>query len=180
MGRSPEEMVIAFVPTAGGLVPRAPWVEQDRKALVEMGFQIKDVDIAGKTEEELREVCADVDCIFVAGGNTFYLLEQTRKSGFDKVIKESIAKDILYIGSSAGSVLLGPSIEWVDQFDDKSVAHLDSEDALGIVDFSVMPHDEVYHQKNREVMEAYKKKYYFIPLRNTEAVIVTDEGHRVI
>ncbi|WP_252346614.1 Type 1 glutamine amidotransferase-like domain-containing protein, partial [Listeria monocytogenes] len=38
------------------------------------------------------------DFIYVTGGNTFFLLQELKRTGADKLILEEIAKGKLYIG----------------------------------------------------------------------------------
>ena len=52
----------------------------------------------------------DYDIIYMMGGNTFYLLDTIRKYNFDKDIISFLEKGKLYIGSSAGSEILGNSV----------------------------------------------------------------------
>jgi len=113
LGTDPMGLTVGFVPTAS--VPNGDryFVEKDKKAMIlaGIGFKIKEVDLQGKTEAELRGEFKGVDIIFVAGGNTFYLLREAKKSGFDKIVKELVGQGVVYVGSSAGSYLVCPTIE---------------------------------------------------------------------
>ena len=53
----------------------------------------------------------DYDVIYVQGGDPFYLLEQVKLSGFDKVVKDLVKQGTIYIGVSAGSYIACPTIE---------------------------------------------------------------------
>lgn len=75
----PEKLKLAFVPTAANPYTSKIWMYKDRDALVEMGFEMMDIDVEGKTKDTLREVLSDIDVLFVAGGNTFYLLKMLEK-----------------------------------------------------------------------------------------------------
>jgi len=111
LGTDPRGLIVGFVPTAADPYDDKWFVEKDKKALVDIGLEIKEVSLKDKTEAELRKEFEGVDIIFVAGGNTFYLLSETRKSGFDKVVKELVGQGVVYVGSSAGSYLVCPTIE---------------------------------------------------------------------
>lgn len=171
---------VAFIPTAAGLEIDAPWQTEDRNKLEELGFQVLTIDIKDKTSEQLRSDFVDIDILFVAGGNTFYLLEQAKKSGFLEVAKELITKGVIYIGSSAGSVLVAPNIESVQNLDDSHAAALENYEAMNIVDFVVLPH---YHKDDpvyKEIIKTYYGKYNLLPLTDQQFVLVTDEGYKVI
>jgi len=180
----PNKLNLAFVPTASNPYNDKSWLYKDRAKLVEMGFKVKDVDIEGKTEEELRKELSNIDVLYVSGGNTFYLLEKAIASGFDKLAKELINKGIVYIGSSAGSVLLCPTIGFVEGMDDPKIApSLKSYDGLNEVDFLVMPHygDEDYKEVYKEILEQWKDKGYELKLlSNNEALIVEGNELRIV
>ena len=164
-------MSVAFVPTAGDSYgDNNPWMKADRNKLIELGFKVTDFDLKGKTEHEAREALAKVDAIFVAGGNTFYLLEKMRACGFDKVINDLKSSDKIYIGSSAGSCVAGPDIEPIAVFDDPSAAQLESTYGLGLVDFVVLPHagKEKYAEVQANVIKDFSNKYKIIQITDEQ------------
>jgi len=111
LGKDPRGLFVGFVPTAADPYDDKWFVEKDKKALVDIGLNVREIGLKDKTEAELREEFKGVDIIFVAGGNTFYLLCEVRKSGFDKIVKELVEQGVVYAGSSAGSYLVCPTIE---------------------------------------------------------------------
>lgn len=154
---NPKGLQVAFIPTAAEIYDFHPWLDADRQKLVEMGFEVIDYDLKGKNEEQLYSDLKSMDAVFVAGGNTFYLLYHVQKSGFDTVIHRLLDEGKIYIGSSAGSVLAGPTIEPVKLFDDTNEApKLSSFEGLGLVDFVILPHfdaekkDPIYEETIRE------------------------------
>lgn len=131
LGKDPRGLLVGFVPTAADPYDDKWFVEKDKKALVDIGLNVKVIGLKDKAEAELREEFRGVDIIFVAGGNTFYLLREARKSGFDKIVKELIGQGVVYAGSSAGSYLACPTIEvstWKHQ----------DKDQFGVTDFSAL------------------------------------------
>lgn len=180
----PERLTVAFIPTAADPYKDKWFIEEDRNKLKEKGFNVKDVDIKGKTEQELLQELKDADIIFVAGGNTFYLLEKARESGFDRTAKEFVEKGVIYVGSSAGATLAGPNIEPVKPFDDPSEApSLKSFEGLNLVDFIILPHfgEEKDKQKYEEIVREYSEKgYKVIPLTDNQAVIVEGYEYKIV
>ena len=55
------------------------------------------------------------DVIYVCGGNTFKLLHYARESDFKSTLQKFIEKGGLYIGISAGTNLVTPTIEFVSE-----------------------------------------------------------------
>jgi dipeptidase E len=83
----------------------------------------------------------DTDVIFISGGNTFFLLQEMRKSGFTELIPEYVKKGMTYVGSSAGSVVAGPDISLIKGLDDpKDAPELKDYAGLGLIDVLIFPH----------------------------------------
>ncbi|HEX7455932.1 MAG TPA: Type 1 glutamine amidotransferase-like domain-containing protein [Candidatus Nanoarchaeia archaeon] len=182
----PQNLTVAFVPTAGGTYPeeKRGFVAEDRGKLVEKGFKVKDVDLKGKTKDELMEESKGVDIIFVAGGNTFYLLEKAKESGFDELAKCLVGKGVIYVGSSAGAALAGPDIEPVGPLDDPSKApNLKSTKGLGLVNFVILPHwgKEKFKERYEKVMKRYGKSgYKLIKITDEQAVVVEGNKYNIV
>jgi len=64
------------------------YVNKNLQIMKEMGFNVLEVDIEGKTEKQVEELIELKDIIFVAGGNTYYLLQAMRKCNFEKIIRK--------------------------------------------------------------------------------------------
>lgn len=101
---------IAYIITASLGKKDTGYVGRHREKMNELKWHYTEMDIAGKSESELRKKLAGCDIVFVEGGNTFYLLKAVRESGFENVIKDLISKGVTYIGSSAGSYIACPTI----------------------------------------------------------------------
>lgn len=181
--KQPREMKLAFIPTAADPYLVKPWFYGDKMKLKLMGFRMKDIDLKDKTEEQLRSELEGMDAIFVSGGNTYYLLDKVVKSGFDKIVKDLVGKGVVYIGSSAGSALACPTIEHVDDFDDKSIVTLSSYAGLGLTDTLLLPHygEAKYEEKFAFVVKKWKAKgQNLLLLRNSEVLVVTDDKEEVM
>lgn len=64
---------IAYITTASKKVYDTSYIERHRQKMSELNFSYTEIDIAGKTEEELKKALDNCDIVFVEGGNTFYL-----------------------------------------------------------------------------------------------------------
>lgn len=129
------------------------WLKSDRDALVQAGFAVTDYTITGKTNEQLVRDLTPFDCIYLSGGNTAYLLEQSQKSGFVAVIKDLVLeKGKIYIGTSAGSIIAGPSVP--DYFSEG--VSLKDRSGFGFVNFTVLPHwgSEDFRETYQEELKA--------------------------
>ncbi len=163
-----------FIPTAGDPYDNKDFVEADRIALEKYGLDIVEMDIKNKNEEEIRKTIVGADIVLVAGGDTFYLMEKLKESGADKIIKEFIARDGIYIGSSAGSIICCPTIEGAEEFDDPNLAlKLDNFDGMGIFKDIIIPHThkEKYFERVRRVTKKLESKGYKVyPLTDDDVL----------
>ena len=104
-------------------------------------MQITEINITTTEASKIKKTIENADCIYISGGNTFYLLQELRKTGADELIKQHILTGKLYIGESAGAMITAPNIEYVSLMDDPEKGkELTGFDALNVVDFSTVPH----------------------------------------
>ena len=122
---------IAYIITASKKVSDTGYIDRHRQKMDELNFSYDEIDIAGMNENELKKALGGHDIIMVEGGNTFYLLKAIRESGFENVVRNLIAKGVVYIGSSAGSYVACPSII-VSTYAKKQ------KDRCGVTDFTAM------------------------------------------
>lgn len=93
------------------------------------------------------------------------------------VLQELIdfANKKIYVGSSAGSYIACPSIDYVEKLDDKSQAPLlDNLNAMNLVDFYILPHyksKEKYTNLADDIEKEYNN-YKFVKLSNEQAIVV--------
>src|SRR3989344_5096240 len=177
LDKTPDKLSVAFIPTAGDLYKKKPWMEADRKKLFDLGFGVTDVDIKEFSKEQLMQRLSTVDIIFVAGGTTTYLLEKVKQSGFDQIVKELVKTGVIYIGSSAGSVLAGPNVEVDRMYDHRNLGReLDSYEGLGLADFIVLPHadNKKYEPVIQQIVKNFRKKYSLQKLNDNQAILVSN------
>lgn len=174
--KNPQEYTVSFIPNAADIYNNPHWVTSDKIELQKLGFHVIDLNLNGKTETELKELLKSTDIIFVAGGNTFYLLQKCIESGFDKIVKEKVAEGTIYIGSSAGSVIAGPDIESVADFDDRNEAQLNDTKGFGFIESVILPHyrkseSSAYHK----VIQQFQNQYKFLLLTDQQMVYVNSD-----
>jgi dipeptidase E len=178
----PQNLRLAFIPTAAELYTVKPWFDEDKLALTQLGFKPNTVDLKDKSESVLRSELIDCDVIFVSGGNTYYLLEHAQKSGFLKIARDRVNSGVVYIGSSAGSVLASPSIEHIEDLDDQSKAQLEDFKSLGLIQQRILPHagEPKYESKFAKIISHWQHDPYpMLPLRNDQVLIVEADKQRV-
>lgn len=140
LGRVVRGSRLLFVPTAAIGEGWSPEHESHVRPFEEMGFDVRWFDLKGKSRDETAQALRDSSAVYVSGGNTFYLLEHMRKSGFFDLAVEWIDRGMVYIGSSAGTVAATPDIGYAAVLDNRLKAVLESDAGLGLIDFAVLPH----------------------------------------
>ena len=169
---------VGFIPTASELDDDRWYMEKDRTAITNMGFNVIDIEISSESKTEITDKLARVDAVFVAGGNTFYLLQKlTEKDVLSNLA--DFARHKIYIGASAGSCIACPSIDYLDKLDDKNQAPLLVQyNALNLVDFYILPHynsKDKYTNGANQIEAAYPNRK-FIKLPDNQAIIVNEKG----
>ena len=160
------------------------WLRADRQALVKAGFAVTDYSVTNKVPNEIEQELNKAEVICVSGGNTFYLLEKMQTSGADKIVTQQVLAGKPYVGSSAGSVVVGPNIGMANSDDRLAAPNLKSDQGLGIVDFIIFPHwgSEIfrddYLSRARELV--YSEEYKLLPLTNYQCVWVRDEWYQIV
>lgn len=104
VGKRPEDMRCLFIPTAAIDVAAIEVLPKCLHDLLDLGVpaaQILVYDLHETMNE--RQLCA-FDAVYVAGGDTRYLLRRMKEAGFDTALKSFYETDGVYVGVSAGSV----------------------------------------------------------------------------
>ncbi|MBO0454697.1 Type 1 glutamine amidotransferase-like domain-containing protein [Candidatus Enterococcus murrayae] len=141
---------VTFIPIASKVEKLGFFVKIGKWALRFNGMKVEELDIRTASHEQIKATLAKNDMIYIAGGNTFYLLQELRRSGADQLIIKEVERGKLYIGESAGAIVACPDIGYSTVMDDPTKApELTDYKGLGLVDFYVVP-----HYQSREFKEA--------------------------
>lgn len=156
------------------------WQEDDRQSLVDAGFQVSNYTITGKTKEALIHDLSTFDYIYLSGGDTFYLLDQSQKTGFIDVIRDFVNnKGKTYIGTSAGSIITG--LACPDYLLNNSVMKdISSKFGYGFVPFVILPHwgSAAFREKylDTRLALAYKEDQYpLVTLTDSQYIHIQDD-----
>jgi dipeptidase E len=156
-------------------------MQADRDKLIDMGFQVVDYDIKNKTLFAFQSDLSKFDGIFMAGGNTFYLLQVFRDTGFDFFIKDFISSGKIYLGASAGSCIMSPTISHLASLDHaEQFPDLTDYTALGLVNELIVPHGgrDKYKERHAKIKADWGDKTLF--LRDDQALVVNSDKIEVV
>lgn len=97
-----ENKKVAFIPTASIHEGYTGYVGSARKLFKKIGSILTEIDISKEEYSTIKSVFEEADIIYFTGGNSFFLIDQLRKSGADELLKREMTNGKLMIGESAG------------------------------------------------------------------------------
>ena len=160
------------------------WYQADRSALANNGFYFFDYTITSKTAEQIGKDLADIEALYISGGNTNYLLQKSQNSGFAPFVRELIDRGTLYISTSAGSIITGPTLPpylWDDQ---KKAPNLSDYTSYNLVNFTIIPHwgSPCFRKEylGSRIEQIYQDPQSFLLLNDNQYVEVKDDEFRII
>ena len=176
--------IIAFIPTASLTESIRFYVKTGKKALEKVGMIVEEVEITQFSNEEISSISHKCDYIYITGGNTFFLLQELKRKGVDKIISEQVKSGKLYIGESAGAIIASPDTEYMKNvnFDPiEKAPELEDYSSLGLVDFYTIPHygNFPFKKKGEKVIQLYNEKLQLIPISNKQAIFIEDSNIQI-
>ena len=176
---------IAFIDTAAKFEEVNFYVGEAAEILEKLGAKLIRLDVScaknsaalvsiqdePSCEDKILSTISQCDIIYVSGGNTFYLLNELRKSRVWQAIKNAVKAGKIYIGESAGAILAAPDTRYATPMDENS-PNMSDFTGLNLVGFCVVPHFgcEPFTQATHEIMEKFGNLYDLRPINNAEFI----------
>ena len=183
LDKNTESKKILFIPTATNVDKYKKYIHLTQKAFEDFGYEVENFDVSIFSEKIAKEKLSQAKTVFISGGNTFYLLQELKRKNLTSYLKERIENGLIYIGESAGSVIVASDIEYASIVDDKTLAtELDDYAGLNLVDFYIVPHfeEEPFVESSRNTVELYKDKLDLKLINNKEAILVENNNFTII
>jgi dipeptidase E len=173
---------------AGRDASTAKWMS----AFHQNGFEPTELDLRKYFKNSKLRLFVDEyapGLVYVSGGNTFILRRAMRQSGFDKILQNDLNSDqYVYGGCSAGSIVVGPSLEGYETGDDPGCAPPGYEpeiiwDCLDIIDERIIPHvDTDWYsepaQKHKEYFD--EKNWSYIMLNDSDVLVIDGDKKEIL
>ena len=123
---------------------------------------------------------SDYDIIYVCGGNTFKLMKFAKEMDFAKEIKSLLKRGGAYIGVSAGSLIVGPSIKIANEVhpDPNEVGLIDFT-GFNIVDLVIFPHYSFELEEEIRMFEN-KNNVQVERLNNSQAILLEGDKKTLV
>ena len=169
---------VTFIPTASVVEKVNFFVKSGKKALEKMGMLIDELEISTATSKDIASKLEKNDYIYITGGNTFFLLQELKRSGADHIIIEQVNAGKMYIGESAGAIITSPDIEYASAMDSvKKAPNLDAFDSLNLTDFYTVPHhtNAPFKKAVEKIINKYSTSLTLYPISNKEAVLISND-----
>ncbi|MEM7618820.1 MAG: Type 1 glutamine amidotransferase-like domain-containing protein [Pseudomonadota bacterium] len=148
------------------------WLPSEQRDVKEFCKSYREFDLKDKSEEDLKNAIQDIDIIYCTGGNTYVLLEWMKKTNFKSTLDSFFERGGIYIGSSAGSIVIGPDIEFVGDIDDRSKSDITDLSGLGYIHFYILP-----HMNNPKFADALKPEIEKLKAASKEVKLLNDDEY---
>ncbi|CAM3310331.1 Type 1 glutamine amidotransferase-like domain-containing protein [Filibacter tadaridae] len=172
-------------PKAVIITTASPYKENNKYAikaksdLIEMGIdQVDFLDVEYENPTKLQQY----NIVYINGGNPFNLLHHIKKSKAESILKDLAKQSVIFVGVSAGAVVLGPSIEVVNYFTPAmNNTNMVDFTALSITEKAIFPHydrEDIFQDSLGKTIE--ERLNLFEEDNNCSIIRLTDEEYLLI
>jgi dipeptidase E len=119
------------------------------------------------------------DGVYIGGGNTFALLDELRKSGFEGSLRECVCRGKAVYGGSAGAAVLGRDIRTVNYLDCNEVGLVETQGLDLAESHAIWVH---YQPQDDNLIDAYVGQYQqpVIALSERSGIVIDQDGLRTV
>jgi dipeptidase E len=141
VGKPPNQISVAIIHDAPAVLDvDMRWqINEMQKISKLFGGMIRIVNLLALDIGEIKNRLAKSDVVFCLGGNACYLKTVFDKSGLGKILPE-ILKDVVWLGNSAGSMVLGKFSPYRESVATKKKETYGVDKFFKIVDCHIIPH----------------------------------------
>lgn len=169
---------IVYIPTASnGEEGWESWKKGESWNLVKtLGFELTVIQLEEYRDESVIKLIEGKNIIWFAGGMPGYLMYWIRRCGIDLHIKRLLENGTLYVGSSAGAMVTGKTLQMLS-WNIKDERGSEWIKPMNLVDFDIFPHYE--DSLLNKIKENYNGNKLYL-LKNGEEIIVEDSKIDII
>lgn len=174
---------VTYIPTASKAEKLGFFVKIGKWRLKRLGLIVDELEISSATYEMIVSKLEKNDLIYVTGGNTFFLLQELKRTGADKILVKEIEKGKLYIGESAGAILAAPDIGYSAKMDCVEKApDLREYSGLNLIDFYVVPHYKNWEMGKaaEEIINTYSDVLELKIIGDNQAILIEDDKVKIL
>ena len=175
---------VLYIDDAAAGMSQTPFAQTELTTIRNAAEELIPLTVAQAQPSDIRNEINLADCIYVASGEAFRLLDALRLTGTDHLLVEAVQNGTLYAGSSAGAMVAGPSIEPASIMDNPQTApQLTDHTGLSLTPYVIVPHAQgttgPYSIKViSETVAQYGRDWNLLLLRDGQALLV--EGRKTL
>ena len=142
-------------------------------------FNITDITMWTDLCEHQASELDEFDAVYIGGGNTFALLAELRKSGFDHYLREYAGRGKAVYGGSAGAAVLGRDIRTVNYLDRNEVGLVATQGLDLAEGHAIWVH---YQPQDDNLIDAYVRQYQqpVLAMSECSGIVIEQEGMRTV
>jgi len=164
-----KDKTIAYIPTAANGEFYGSWKgDKSIQVAMKLGVNIKIIELEDYIYRDIVEEIKKCDIVWMAGGMSGYLLYWIRRVKLDKKLKNFLDKGMIYVGSSAGSMICAKTQQSAEWFIGEEEPGASLMPGLGLIDFEIYPHYEDHLLP--KIKKKWKKGKLYL-LKNGEVII---------
>lgn len=174
---------VTYIPTASIVEKLGFFTKIGKWKLKRMGLIVDELEISTLPYETIKSKLEENDFIYVAGGNTFFLLQELKRTGADKVLIQEINKGKLYIGESAGAIVVAPDIGYSAEMDNvEKASELKDYSGLNLIDFYVVPHYKNWEMGKaaEKIISTYSTSIHLKVIRDNQAILIENGNVEIL
>jgi dipeptidase E len=140
-------------------------------------FNITDITMWTDLSEHRASDLDQFDAVYIGGGNTFALLAELRKSGFENHLSEYVRRGKAVYGGSAGAAVLGRDIRTVSYLDCNEVGLVETTGLDLAMGHAIWVH---YQPQDDSLIDAFVRQYQqsVIALSERSGIVIEQEVMR--
>ncbi len=170
---------IAYIPTAAnGEGGWESWISGGSWNLLQtLDVDLTIIELEKYRDESVVKEIKGKDIVWFAGGVPGYLMYWVKRCYLDKHLRKVLDEGTLFVGSSAGAMIAGKSLQVASWGFVDGERGSDEIKPLNLVDFDIFPHYE--ENLLPKIKENYKGNKLYL-LKNGEEIIVEDDKITVV
>ena len=159
---------MTYIPTASKAEKLGFFVKIGKWTLRRLGLTVDELDTSFASYETAK---------------MFYLLQELKRTGTDKLLADEINKGKLYIGESAGAILTAPDIGYSAEMDNVGKApDLKDYSGLNVVDFYVVPHYKNWEMGKAAqiIIDKYSESLDLKVINDKQAIFIDNDKVKIL
>jgi dipeptidase E len=186
IGKTPSETKIALIPNAKDYYAERARNFKNNVVLEFMqsiGFKPELIDLRDYSDAvQLKAKLRSFDTVWVAGGNTFNLRYEMKRSGLEKILKGLLENGLVYGGDSAGAIVVGPTLKGTEMADEPEFAEEAIFEGLNITNKLIIPHADnlEFGDAIKKMIEMYKDHPNAVVLNDNQAFIIDGDQTKIV